>query len=154
MNKLSLEIITNIEILCFINIENIKEFQDIIIKKLETYEKLSSFINYLKEFIFKIDPNIYNYSKLIEHFDIENEENKFLAKLYTSNNICESLNSKISLYLPKKVTDNYNFISSLVKVIANDLLDDNVKIFLKDYKTRTIMKLIDEIYLNNNFEMD
>ena len=154
MNKLSLEIITNIEILCFINIENIKEFQDIIIKKLETYEKLSSFINYLKEFIFKIDPNIYNYSKLIEHFDIENEENKFLAKLYTSNNICESLNSKIPLYLPKKVTDNYNFISSLVKVIANDLLDDNVKIFLKDYKTRTIMKLIDEIYLNNNFEMD
>ena len=62
MNKLSLEIITNIEILCFINIENIKEFQDIIIKKLETYKKLSNFINYLKKFIFKIDPNIYNYS--------------------------------------------------------------------------------------------
>ena len=66
-----------------------------------------------------------------------------MVKLYTSNNICnnicESLNSKISLYLPKKVTDNYNFVSSLVKVIANDLLDDNVKIFRKDYKTRTIM---------------
>ena len=49
MNKLSIEIITNIELLCFINLENIKEFQNIIIKKLEVYEKITGFINYLKK---------------------------------------------------------------------------------------------------------
>ena len=152
MNKLSIEIITNIELLCFINLENIKEFQNIIIKKLESYEKINGFINYLKKYILKIDPNVYNYSQLIEHFKIENEENKFLDKLYTSNNICESLNSKISLYLPKKVTDNYNFVSSLTKILSNDLIEDNAKIFRKDYKTRTLLKLIDEMDLNNNLK--
>ena len=117
MNKLSIEIITNIELLCFINLENIKEFQNIIIKKLESYEKITGFINYLKKYTFKMDPNVYNYSQLIEHFKIENEENKFLDKLYTSSNICESLNSKLSLYLPKKFIDNYNFVSLLIQNI-------------------------------------
>ena len=54
--------------------------------------------------------------------------------------------------MPKKVTDNYIFVSALEKVIGNDLLDDNVKIFRKDYKTRTILKLIDKMDLNNNLK--
>ena len=59
--------------------------------------------NYLKNYLFKINHNtsclryIY-YSKWIEHFNIDQEKKIFLDKLYMSNNICESLNSKL-LYI-------------------------------------------------------
>ena len=101
LNKLSIEILSNIEMLCFINIDKIKDFQKIILDKLDTYKNLSGFIKYLKSYLFKLSPNIYNYSELIQYFEKENE-NIFLDKLYTTNNICESLNSKFAFYLPKK----------------------------------------------------
>ena len=91
LNKLSVEIITNLEILCFINLENIKEFQNLILKKLETYKNMDHFIKYLKNYLFKLSPKIYNYSALIKHFQKDESNNIFLEKLYTTNNICESL---------------------------------------------------------------
>ena len=60
------------------------------------------FIKYLKNYLFKLSPKIYNYSDLIEHFQKDESNNIFLEKLYTTNNICESLNSKLSFYLLKK----------------------------------------------------
>jgi len=149
MNTLSIEIISNIELLCFLNEENIDEFQKIIIKKLNSYKKLNSFVNYLKNYLFKLSPKIYNYSKLIEHFKNNNNNNNFLEKLYTTNNICESINSKISFNLPKKQTNNFNFVSALSNILSNELIDANKKIYRKDYKTKCLLKIISDLDLNN-----
>ena len=84
----------------FINIGKIKDFQKIILDKLDTYQNLSRFIKYLKSYLFKLSPNIYNYSEYPIFW--KRKWNIFLDKLYTTNNICESLNSKFAFYLPKK----------------------------------------------------
>ena len=57
-------------------------------------KKLTKFVRYLNNYIFKLVPNIHNYAKLIS-LNKEKNEKKFLDKLYTTNNICESLNSKL-----------------------------------------------------------
>ena len=65
LNKLAIEIIRNLQILCFIKKENINKFKDIIINKLQNNDILKSFIKYLKNYLFKIDPSIYNYENFI-----------------------------------------------------------------------------------------
>ena len=142
MNSISIEIISNIELLCFLNEENIYEFQKIIIKKLNSFPKLNSFVKYLKNYLFKLSPTIYNYSKIIEYFK-NNDSNYFLDKLYTTNNICESLNSKISFNLPKKP----NFVSALTNILTNEKVGENKKIYRKDYKTKCL--IINDLDLNN-----
>ena len=148
MNTISIEIISNIELLCFLNEENIEEFQKIIINKLKSFPKLNSFVKYLKNYLFKLSPTIYNYSKIIEHFK-NNDINHFLDKLYTTNNICESLNSKISFNLPKKPTNNFNFVNALTNILTNSIVDENKKIYRKDYKTKSLIKIINDLDLNN-----
>ena len=69
LNSISIEIISNIELLSFPNEENIDEFQKIIIKKLNSFPKLNNFVKYLKNYLFKLSPTIYNYSKFIEYFN-------------------------------------------------------------------------------------
>lgn len=69
LNKISLEILRNIELLAFINKDKIKKFQDIIIKNLKQYKKLKKlkkFTKYLKNYIFKLNSNSYNYEKIIK----------------------------------------------------------------------------------------
>ena len=105
----------------------------------------------MKKILFKLSPKIYNYAELINLFN-NNNTNVFLEKLYTTNNISESLNAKISLYLPKKPTNNYNFVSSLNNVLSYQLIDDNNHIYRKDYKTKSLLKLIEQKDLNNNLE--
>ena len=60
--------------------------QDTFIK---AYTNLKSFVNYLKSYLFKLSPKVYNYFEIIEHFKNDNN-NKFIDKLYTTKNICES----------------------------------------------------------------
>ena len=148
LNPISIEIISNIELLCFINEEKINEFQKLILKKLNSFPKLKSFVKYLKNYLFKLSPTIYNYSKIIEHFK-NNDNNYFINKLYTTNNICESLNSKISFNLPKKPTNNFNFVSALTNILTNEIIDENRKIYRKDYKTKCLLKIINDLDLNN-----
>ena len=50
--------------LCFIKFENINKFKKMIINKLDEDTKYNKFIQYLKIYIFKINPLIYNYDKL------------------------------------------------------------------------------------------
>ena len=139
-HHLSVEIISNLELLCFLDLNKIKEFQKIIINKLEPYTNLKSFVNYLKSYLFKLSPKVYNYFEIIEHFKNDNN-NKFIDKLYTTNNICESLNSKISFNLPKKVANNFNFVQALSNILSNEFFDENKKIYRKDYKTQCLLKL-------------
>ena len=73
------EILCNIELLCFINIDKIKAFKIIILDKLKEYDELKKFINYIKKYLFKLNPVIYNYTNIINHFKTNNG-NKFLDK--------------------------------------------------------------------------
>ena len=50
-----------------------------------------------------MNPLQYNYSKLIE-YSKENNKSNFIEKLFTTNNICENINSKLNFNLPKKST--------------------------------------------------
>ena len=58
------------------------------------HDKLKK-LSYFKNYLFKIPAEVYNFSALISYFAKENE-NKYLEKLYTTNNIVESINSKIN----------------------------------------------------------
>ena len=148
---MDIEIIRKIEILCFLEIDKIKDFKKTILEKLSKEDKYKSFINYLKDYIFKMNPLQYNYNKLIEYSQ-ERNQTKFIEKIYTINNICESLNSKLNYNLPKTSTTNYSFINSITKVLINEKqkLQNKSNIIRSDYITRTFIKFIDDNDFNNN----
>ena len=150
LNCKSCEILKNVELLCFLDIKNIKKFQNIIIDNLEKEEKIKPFINYLKNYLFKLNPKIYNYSEIIKYFKNQNND-KFIKRLYTTNNICESLNSKINFYLPKTKIDNKSFIDSITKVLLNSLIL-KTDIIRKDYTTQNLLALISDMNLNKNLK--
>lgn len=93
---------------------------------------------------------IYNYTNLINYFKEENN-NKFLDKLYTSNTICESINSKLNYQLPKRATNNYSIVKSLSNVFANDIIRKE-SIYRKDFQTKSIIKLRQDKDYNNNLK--
>ena len=145
LNKKAIEIIRNLELLVFLDKKNIIDFESIIIKEISKIKNSSKFINYLKTYIFKIINNGYNYSKIINEYLEGN--NRSIEKLYLTNNICESINSKINFYLPKRVTSNYDFVNTLSKVFINNTFD-NKTIKRHDYITRTLIKIIQDEKLN------
>ena len=87
LNRYNVEIISNIELLCFFNLEKIKRFQKVILKHLKGDKNLTKFIGYFKNYLFNLNPQIYNYSELIKYFQLK-DNILYLQKLYTSNNIC------------------------------------------------------------------
>lgn len=115
-------------ILCFLKKENIKQFQKVIINKISTDAKLKLFLKYLENYLFKLDPSLYNYENLITYKN--NNENKYIDKLYLTNNVVESINAKLNYYLPKKSTDNNTFITSITKVLINNII--NILIYINN----------------------
>ena len=77
---MDIEIIRNIEILCFLETDKIKDFKITILEKLSKEDKFKSFINYLKDYIFKMNRLQYNYNKLIE-YSKERNQTKFIEKI-------------------------------------------------------------------------
>ena len=153
LNKQILEIIRNIELLCFIKIEKIKAYKTIILEKLNEDKKYNKFINYLNRYLFKIDPNIYNYDKFI-NYKKEQHNNKYLKYLFTTNNVVESINAKLNYYLTKGVTTNTNFVNSITKFLINDTYEENNKINIKrhDYITKTFLKILDSEYFKEGIK--
>ena len=119
------------------------------IDKLNTYKGLTKFIKYLNTYIFRLSSRLYNFSELIEYFQKENS-NIFLDKFYTTNNICESLYSKLSFYLPKKPTNNFNFVESVSNMVCNEILNKDKKLYRKHFKTKCLIKIINDTDYNNN----
>ena len=159
LNKNAVEILRNIEIITFIDKINIKKYKEIIIINLQDRENLSKFVKYLKDYLFKLNESTYNYEDLIKYkieekkdnnFN-ENNDNIYFKKLYLTNNISESINTKLNYYLPKKATDNKNFVDSLTKVLINNMFN-NKDIIRHDYVTRAILLMIKELNLNKNFK--
>lgn len=149
-NKNGNEILSNIELLCFLDINNINKFKNIILDHLKKYYKLENFIKYLNNYLFKLPHQAYNYSQLIKYFEEKNNSN-FINKLYTTNNIVESVNAMLAFNLPKRVTQNIDFVKSVSKLLSIESLDiKNSK--RKDYKTQALLKLIQEEELNKKLK--
>jgi len=149
LNKISIEIIRNVELLCFIKKINIQTYKDLILNKLKDNQKLKLFVNYLQNYVFKLNPSVYNYEELINIKKSDDDtDNIFLQKFYSTNNIVESINSKINFYLPKTSTNNKNFLDSISKIIINNTFEKK-EIIRRDFVTRSLFFLIDELDLNN-----
>ena len=73
---------------------SIKKQQDLIIDKLKDCNKLKSFVNYLKKYLFKLDYTLYIYEDYMKNINYENDSNKYLDRIYFTNNVIESLNAK------------------------------------------------------------
>ena len=149
LNKTSIEILRNVELIFFIEKKNIQIYKDLIINKLKDNEKLKKFIKYLNPYIFKLNPSAYNYEELInlKKNDDKDEDNIYLQKFYTTNNIVESINGKLNLNLLKKSTNNKNFLESINKVIINNSFEKK-EIIRHDYITKSLILLIEEYELN------
>ena len=102
LSKKTIEILRNIELLVFLNKNKIKKFQDIILKEINKTKDLSKFTNYLKRYIFKLINNGFNYIKIIKE-KYENGNSNSLEKLYLTNNVVESINSKINFMYLKEL---------------------------------------------------
>ena len=74
-----------------------------------------------------------------------------MDKLYVTNNIIESLHSKLNYYLPRHVANQYNFINVIKNILINDNII-NTSIIRKDIKTKTLLYIIDKEKLNTNFK--
>ena len=71
--------------------------------------------------------------------------------MYTTNNIVESVNSVLAFNLPKRVTNNKDFVKCISKILYIDSLE-NKTVKRKDYKTKALLKLIKDENLNSNLK--
>ena len=86
---------------------------------MDTNKYYNSFVSYVKRYIFKFHSSIYYYNKLIIHSKEKNSD-IYINKIYTTNNIVESINSKLDYYLPKSSINNLSFINSLSKFLSTE----------------------------------
>ena len=72
----------------------------------------------------------------------------YLKSFYVTNNIAESLHSKINKYLAKKSTSPENFVVAMKKIfINNNIKNNNMKRY--DIKTWALIQIIRDLDLNN-----
>jgi hypothetical protein len=76
---------------------------------------------------------------------------KYMNKIHITNNIVESIHGKINYYLPKHITNVFNFLNCINKIFLNDTIDNNTNI-RHDYITKSLLLLIDKENLNNEFK--
>lgn len=113
---------------------------------------MKKLLNYLNKNWFSKNYEIFNYRKLIDYKDNENDEGKKLANyIYFTNNIAESLHSRINFYLPKQITKPNIFIEAFKKVFINNELKHNA-VNRYDYNSKTIIQIIDKENLNEKFK--
>ena len=88
--------------------------QKIIIDKLNNNEKFKHLLKCLQKYLFKLDYSLYNYEQILNL--VSNNLNILCTeRIYLTNNIFESLNGKIIYYLPKKSTNNLDFVTCINK---------------------------------------
>jgi hypothetical protein len=146
LSKKNIEIINSIELICVININKIDDYKKFLLKELSKNNKLN---NYLKNFWFTKNNKEYNFSEFIEKY--KKDKNK-IKMIYLTNNIVESINSKLSYYLPKRITNEYNFIKSINNILINDAIDNDNKNKIYDFKTQSLLLLIEKEGINKKFK--
>ena len=63
-----------------------------------------------------------------------------------TNNIAKSINSKLNYYLPKRATNNKDFVESISKIFINNNIK-KTNIIRYDYITRAMLLIIKELRL-------
>ena len=152
MNKESLEILKNIEIICFLNKDKVKDYQNYLLNKLKSFENIQGLITLLTNFWFKKPIEMYNYSKLL--YNEDNSlilENKYLDRFYFTNNVAESIHHKLNLCLQKRKKTCLDFIESVRNCFTNDETKIGA-IERYDIKSRTLISIIQCENLKKNFK--
>ena len=115
------------------------------------FEKDTDFkilIKYLNKNWFTKNFDMYNYSSLLEYKQNNNKDkNSYLEKFYNTNNISESLHRKINFYLKKTSTISEMFSLAIKKILIDDYIR-NDKTTRYDFRTRAILKIIEDFSLN------
>ena len=137
-SKRAFEILKNIELLCFINPKYITTYSKFLEENLNELKEKQLYQYLYKNWISK-KPELDNYYDI---FRINNPSNT-MPFFFATNNIAESLHSKLKLYLPYKRTSNINFIISMRNIINNSEIKKN-DLIRKDYVTKTLIS-----YANN-----
>ena len=148
LNEETINILNNLELISFINYDKVNDLKKFIIYNLKKKNKYKDFIKYLNLYWFKRNINDYNYSKFINKFKNNNDA---INKLYFTNNIVESIHAKINYFLPRHIETEFDFITCLNNVLLNNYIN-NSSIIRKDYKSRSLLYLIEKEEINNNFK--
>ena len=101
IGKYNFEILRNAELVCFINPKLIRHYSQFLKEKLKKDEEIL-FYNYLEKTWLKKDYKIYNYYAIIDDNN-NDDKNLIMNHIFLTNNIEESLHSKINFYIPKKI---------------------------------------------------
>ena len=144
-NRKAIEILRNVELLCFMKPRNINKFADILKLNLNSKEKYKELYEYINEYYIKKNPKLFNFSFIIDYSKNNNKEN-YLKKLYLTNNIEESIHSKIDFYLQKTSTSNNTLINTIEQIFINNQFKKE-DIIRYDYVTQTLIAMIDDLKL-------
>ena len=164
MNKRAYELLKNLEILCFIDNKKITYYFNYLKNNIFKEKNEKDFMEYFENVWIKRYKNLFNYYHLIndilkiKNLYINNKGNansektlisklKNLNKLYTTNNICESIHGKIANYLSKGKVSKVAFRDTM-NFILKEYLYKTKGIVRRDYNTRTIIILIEKFQLN------
>lgn len=139
LNKHNFELIKNIELICFLQPKYIKSYVKFLKQKLNQDKEEQLFL-YLEKQWFSKSYNYYNYNDIFKN----NSFKKILPHFYATNNIAESLHSKINNYLPSRKICCNNFILSLRNIIQYNEIKKN-DIPRKDYITKTLVYYADTV---------
>ena len=66
-----------------------------------------------------------------------------------TNKVAESINSKLNYYLPKRATNNKDFVESISKICINKNIK-KTNIIRHDYITRSILLIKKDLNINEN----
>ena len=134
ITKYSYEIIKNIELIAFIKPFMINDYINFLKLHLKK-DKEKDLFEYLDKNWFSRDINEYNYYEILDNNNLK----ETLPHFFATNNVAESLHSKMNQYLPNNKISNTNFILSIRNIISNyELKKDNV--IRKDYVTCTLIE--------------
>lgn len=120
MTKRSIEILCNLEILCFLDKNRIAKYYNSLKDEISNNENQKNLMIYIEKYWLKKYKDLYSYGELIKDIinlknnyinnegSIQSENNlisklKSLDKVYFTNNICETIHSKISKYLVMEI---------------------------------------------------
>ena len=161
MNKRSYELLRNLEILCFIKEEKLNDYINYFKEKIFIDNNESRLIKYFENNWYKKYKSLFNYSFLINNIlKIKNAYKnnnynkksevelisiiKSLEKVYTTNNICENIHSKLTGYISnKKITKN-NFRDAICSILNNYSMRINT-VKRSDYITKILILIVQKI---------
>ena len=132
ISKYSFEILKNIELICFIPSNYINSYAKFLKQHLKNDKEIKLYEYLNKNWISKT-PSYFNYYELFNNDLLE----EGIPHFYTTNNIAESLHSKLTLYLPNKKITNNNIISMRNVILNYETKINTIK--RKDYITKSLI---------------